>query len=221
MTAKSNLGFPAGKMKTVVLDLTGLFAAAGPRKLRLRTNLEVYWDQLAWATAAHDRNRIQHLGLSRAELRYRGFSAFHAADASSPELPDYNTIASTGQIWRDLEGYVTRYGDIRELLDKIDGRMAITNAGDEVLLRFEAPAPPPPGWTRDYVMIGDGWIKDGDFNTVFSKTVMPLPYHGLKDYTARPARLEDDPAYKLHPADWQTFHTRYIAPDLFQRALRN
>jgi hypothetical protein len=221
VTARDNLGFPAGKMKTVVLDLTGIFPPGAPRKLRLRTNLEVYWDQLAWATASPDRNRIQHLNLSGAELRYRGFSAVKAANASSPELPDYNRISSTGQIWRDLEGYATRYGDITELLMKIDDRMVIVNAGDEVRLRFAAPDPPPAGWKRDYVMIGDGWIKDGDFNSVYSKTVLPLPYHGMKDYTAPPGKLEDDPAYQRHPGDWQNFHTRYVTPEIFQNALRN
>ena len=220
-TAKKDLGFPAGKMKTVVLDLTDVFRPGAPRKLRLRTNLEVYWDQLQWATASPDRNRIQHLNLSSAELSYRGFSKVTQANSSSPELPEYNRIVSTGQIWRDLEGYTTRYGDIRELLEKIDGRIAITNAGDEVQLRFAAPPPPPAGWKRDYMMVGDGWIKDGDFNTVYSKTVLPLPYQGMKDYTTPPGALEDDPAYKLHPDDWQKYHTRYITPDIFQKALRN
>ncbi len=114
--ARKGLGFPAGKMKTVVLDLTGIFKPGAPRKLRLRTNLEIYWDQLRWAAATPDRNRIRHLDLAGADLRYRGFSAVEAANASSPELPDYNRIMSTGQIWHDLEGYATRYGDVRELL---------------------------------------------------------------------------------------------------------
>ena len=55
ITARNNLGFPAGKVKTVVLDLTGIFHPGAPRKLRLRTNLEIYWDQLAWAAASPDR----------------------------------------------------------------------------------------------------------------------------------------------------------------------
>jgi Tfp pilus assembly protein PilF len=218
--ARKGLGFPAGKMKTVVLDLTGIFKTKAPRRLRLRTNLEIYWDKLAWAAAAPDHNRVTHLNLAGAELRYRGFSVVSAANESSPELPDYNKIMSTGQIWHDLEGYATRHGDVRELLEKIDDRMVIANAGDEVRLRFTAP-PPPSGWKRDFVMVADGWIKDGDLNTTFSKTVLPLPYHGMKDYTAPPGRLEDDPAYKLHPADWQNFHTRYISPHTFESAMRN
>ena len=84
-----------------------------------------------------------------------------------------------------------------------------------------APPPPPAGWKRDYVLVGDGWIKDGDLNTVFSKTVLPLPYHGMKDYSVPPGELENDPAYKLHPEDWQNFHTRYITADAFRNALRN
>jgi len=86
-------------------------------------------------------------------------------------------------------------------------------------LRFPAPPPPQGGWTRDYVLIGDGWVKDGDYNTGFSTTVLPLPYHGMSDYSRPPGRLEDDPAYQLHPEDWRTFHTRYVTPRAFHRAL--
>jgi hypothetical protein len=71
------------------------------------------------------------------------------------------------------------------------------------------------------VMIGNGWIKDGDYNSTFSKTVLPLPYRAMKDYSRAPGNLEDEPAYRLHPGDWETFHTRYITPDEFVHALRN
>ena len=33
-TARANLGFPAGRKKTCLIDLTGLFSAGTPRKLR-------------------------------------------------------------------------------------------------------------------------------------------------------------------------------------------
>ena len=48
-TAQANLGFPAGRNKTCLIDLTGLLRAGLPHKLRLRTNLEVYWDAIEWA----------------------------------------------------------------------------------------------------------------------------------------------------------------------------
>ena len=84
----------------------------------------------------------------------------------------------------------------------------------------EQPAPPA-GWLRDYVVIGDGWIKDGDFNSTFSKTVLPLPYHAKQEYTTRPGRLEDELPYRQHPEDWQNYHTRYVTPDVFQNSLRS
>lgn len=220
-TARSGLGFPAGKRKTIVLDLNGIFRPGAQRRLRLRTNMEIYWDRLKWAEALPDSTySLERVELSAAELRYRGFSRFTQADDSSPELPDYNVLESTAPRWRDLIGYYTRHGDVRELLEKIDDRMVIVNAGDEVRLRFPALPPQPEGWVRDYIFVGDGWIKDGDLNSTFSKTVLPLPYHGMKDYTTAPRKLEDDPAYRRHPEDWQRYHTRYVTPERFVRALR-
>jgi hypothetical protein len=69
-------------------------------------------------------------------------------------------------------------------------------------------------------LIGDGWVKDGDYNTLFSTTVLPLPAHDRSDYTAPPGSLEDDPVYRRYPQDWQLYHTRYVTPQGFQEALR-
>jgi hypothetical protein len=143
------------------------------------------------------------------------------ANASSPEVPDYNRLSGSKQIWRDLIGYYTRFGDVRELLLRADDRYVIMNAGDEMSFRFAAPAPPPDGWVRDYVIVGDGWIKDGDYNSTFSKTVLPLPYHAKNLYDTPPGRLEDEPVYQRFPEDWQKYHTRYVTADTFQNAMRS
>jgi hypothetical protein len=140
--------------------------------------------------------------------------------ARAPEVPDYSQIEGTKQRWRDLIGYYTRYGDIRELLKTIDDRYVIVNSGDEMSLRFAEQPPPPPGWVRDFVIKGDGWIKDGDYNSTFSKTVLPLPYHAKNEYVTRPGALEDEPAYRKHPEDWRNYHTRYVTPEVFKGALR-
>ena len=128
-------------------------------------------------------------------------------------------LAGTAPRWRDLVGFYTRYGDVRELLLRTDDRYVIMNAGDEMRLLFKAPPPPPSGWVRDFVMIGDGWVKDGDPNTTYSKTILPLPYHGQKSYSTPPESLESDPGYRLHSSDWEQYHTRYISPDGFHNAL--
>ncbi len=93
------------------------------------------------------------------------------------------------------------------------------NAGDEIALRFGEAPPPAPGLVRDFILVGDGWVKDGDFNTTFSRTVLPLPTHATGRYTTPPRTLEDDPVYQRHRADFETYHTRYVTPDRVERAL--
>ncbi len=220
VVAKPGLGFPAGKNKTIMIDLAGIFRPNAPRRVRLRTNMEIFWDKLEWAAGVPEAQmKTERLSPASAELRYRGFSVMNKADESSPELPEYK-IATTTQRWRDLIGYYTRYGDIRDLVTKVDDRIVLVNAGDEMRFRFAAPPPPPAGWVRDFVLVGDGWIKDGDYNSSFSKTVLPLPTHTGTDYTREPTRLEDDPVYQRFPQDWQDYHTRYVTPESFRNALR-
>jgi hypothetical protein len=158
-----------------------------------------------------------------ADLHYRGYSVINRPEAGppAPEVPDYYQILGTKQRWRDLIGYYTRYGDVRELLQQVDDRYVIVNSGDEMALRFHEQPPPPVGWLRDFIVIGDGWIKDGDFNSTFSKTVLPLPYHAKNEYDTRPGRLEDEYVYRQHPEDWQNYHTRYVTPYVFQNSLRS
>jgi hypothetical protein len=217
-----NLGFPAGRNKICLIDLTGIFKPGMPHRVRLGTNLEIYWDQIQWAQGLpRTPLKITRLVPSVANLHYRGYSVIHQASASSPEIPDYNLLLATTQIWRDLPGYYTRYGDVRPLLNKIDDRYIIMNAGDELALHFPALPPPPPGWTRDYVIAGDGWVKDGDYNSVDSATVLPLPYHARKLYNTPPKPLQDEWVYKHHPKDWQTYQTRYVSDDNFVNALRS
>jgi tetratricopeptide (TPR) repeat protein len=221
VVARPDLGFPAGKDKTILVDLDGVFRPGAPRRLRLRTNLEIFWDALAVAVAADDTPmHTRRLAPRSAELRPRGYSLMTQADAGSPERPRYDTIVGTGQRWRDLIGHYTRFGDVRELLAGVDDRYVIANAGDELALRFAAPPPPSSGHVRDFVLIGDGWNKDGDYNTAFSKTVLPLPSHDRPSYDTPPGALEDDPVYRRHPGDWEEYHTRYVTPSIFQGGLK-
>jgi hypothetical protein len=164
---------------------------------------------------------VVRLNAATADLRYRGFSRTISPRGDAPETPIYAPIAFGGQRWRDLAGYYTRFGDVRELLTGVDDRYVIMNAGDELIVRFPALPPPQADWRRDFVLVGDGWEKDGDFNTEFSATVLPLPAHGARPYdpSRPPTHLEDDPVYRRHRADWEQYHTRYVGPDLFANGL--
>jgi tetratricopeptide (TPR) repeat protein len=220
-----HLGFPEGKNKTILVDLSAVTRAglADVRRVRLRTNLEIYWDSIRVADGAVGASmRTTRLSASRADLRYRGFSKTRTASRTSPELPIYDRMANTAPRWRDLAGYYTRFGDVRPLLAKVEDRYVIMNAGDELRLAFPVPPPPPAGWTRDFVLIGDGWVKDGDYNTSYSKTVLPLPAHDDPGYrsASTPPALASDPVYRRYPEDWETYHTRYVTPRAYLDGLK-
>ncbi|MET0554724.1 MAG: FG-GAP-like repeat-containing protein [Vicinamibacteria bacterium] len=220
-TVRAGIGFPSGKDKTVLVDLTGVLASAGRRRLRLGTNLEIFWDRIGWAVGRPDVEVTpQRLTLSSAELAERGYSVTEQADAGSPERPRY-VLAGTRPRWLDLEGYHTRPGDVRPLLERVDDRYVIMNAGDELRARFPEAPPPAAGLVRDFVLVGDGWVKDGDYNTTFSRTVLPLPTHASGRYETAPRSLEDDPVYRAHPGDWAEYHTRYVSPERARTALRH
>ena len=71
--AQSNLGFPAGRKKTVLFNLTGLFQPGIPHRVRLRTNLEIYWDHLEWAVGLPDAPvKMVRLTPSSVDLHFRG-----------------------------------------------------------------------------------------------------------------------------------------------------
>jgi len=220
IVAKNDVGIPAGRLKTIVLDIGSLFRVGAQRKLRIRTEMEVYWDRLSWASGgSEDLIAVRPAPMSQADLRYRGYSLMTRAGQSSPELAHYETLVRTTPQWRDLEGYYTRYGDVRELIGVSDGRLALVNSADEVRLRFAELPAPGAGRARDYVFVTDGWIKEGDYNFRLSKTVLPLPFHGMKKYDRPLAALEDDPVFRRSPEDWQRFHTRYVTAESFSRAL--
>jgi hypothetical protein len=110
--------------------------------------------------------------------------------------------------WNPTPGMYTRYGDVRELVQEADDRMVIMGSGDELQLAYEAAGLPPlpRGWTRDFLLLVDGWAKDADANTAFSQNVEPLPFHGMSRYSY-PAN-ESFPADKIHSAYRQAFNTR-------------
>ncbi len=218
--ARENIGFPAGKSKTMMIDLDGIFEPGAPRKVRLVTSMEIYWNQIRWAVEDTESTiEKKTVDFSKAELRYRGFSQVKRPGRFIPEQPNYRQISGTTPKWHDLEGYYTRYGEVDELVQKTDDRYVIMNAGDELAFEFPVPKAPAPGMVRDFVLVGDGWLKDGDYNTGYSKTLRPLPYHGMEDYSKAPVPLHEDPVYQEHKQDWVEYHTRYVTPRGYRSAL--
>lgn len=184
VTVIEDMGVPAGKPKTIVVELTGKFLSPS-REIRIVTNLCVYWDEifLSEETAEPD-VRLTELPYASAELRFRGFSTpvVHP-ERKQPESFDYNRWIPTS-MWNPTDGLYTRYGPVEKLLEEVDDMFVIMGSGDELHLRFSADRLPPlpDGYARDFLLHVDGWAKDGDLNTGFSQTVEPLPFHEMSLY---------------------------------------
>lgn len=200
------LGFPNGKRKALVTDLTGQLPS-GRVTLRIASELQIYWDAAALAVGGpHFEPRITRLDPKAADLHERGYSRLYRESPDGPHLFDYRDV-ETGPRFRDLAGFYTRFGDVRELLLGTDSRSVVMNAGDELTVRYDARGLPPlpAGWVRDWVLATDGWVKDGDINTTASQTVEPLPYHGMTAYPDVPGhRLPDEAEFRRYLGEYQT-----------------
>ena len=183
-TVIEDMGIPAGKPKTISVDLTGKFLSRS-REVRIVTNLCLYWDEifLSEQTGA-PRVRLTDVHPESADLHFRGFStpAIHP-QRKQPEAFNYARWMPVS-MWNPTRGMYTRYGDVLPVIDALDDKLVIMGSGDELRLMFpeRAAGPLPAGWKRDFLLFVDGWAKDGDANTAYSQTVEPLPFHGMARY---------------------------------------
>jgi tetratricopeptide (TPR) repeat protein len=206
------VGFPAGKTKTMVIDVSSNLVRDDPR-IRVASTLRLYWDSIRLATDGDDAELdVRTLEPVSAELWRRGFSAPLAntdsrdAPEHRPERFEWNAIAAQPR-WNQHPGMYTRYGECATLLASVDDQFAILGAGDALTLRFDARAvpEPKPGFVRDYLVFLDGWAKDRDPNTLQALEVEPLPFHAMSGYPYRDdEHFPDDAAHKAWRAQWNT-----------------
>ncbi len=216
----ASIGFPSGKNKTVIVDLSDKFLSS-QRKVRIRTNMEIYWDYIFFAKDAEVDIEMIEMNPETADYHYRGFSAkFRKGGRNGPHWFDYNEV-TTGQKWRDLTGKYTRYGDVTELLQLADNMYIIANAGDETTISFNASTLPKlhKGWKRDFLIYSVGWVKDGDLNTALGQTVEPLPFHGMRQYPYGPD--EHYPTTKQHQEYQRRYNTREVGTEKFREYISN
>ncbi len=211
------VGFPAGKTKTMVLDVTSMLNRADPR-LRIFSTIRLYWDQIRVAVDDDDVPlEVTKLDPAKAELWPRGFSAPIACEADDqPVRFEWSHLEPTAR-WNQHAGMLTRLGDVVPLLQSIDDRFVILSAGDAIDLRFDAKgvAPLPPDRARTFLLFVDGWAKDADPNTTFSQTVEPLPFHAMSGYPYRPdERYPDDADHVDYRLEWNTRPARRLIPSL-------
>ncbi len=175
-------GFPAGLERTIVVDLTGKLPP-GARRIRLMTNLQIYWDQVLIDNRPEGESRTTELPLAFATEQFRGYPK-QTEGASPGDLDyDYNLVSPTGPFQRERGSY-THFGDVTPLLESVDDRYAIFGAGEGIAAEFDMTKLPPlpPHWKRDYFFYANGYVKDMDWWDASPFTVAQLPFHRMSAY---------------------------------------
>ena len=218
-TVIDRVGLPAGKNKTITVDLTGKFLS-DDRRVRIETDMQIYWDTTFFTVGTQAvPMEVTTLNPDSADLHYRGFSEMYRPNPHAPHLFDYQKVTKSAQ-WRDLAGYYTRYGDVAPLLQEVDDMYVILNAGDEITVEFEASRLPTlkAGWVRDFILYSDGWDKDGDINTLTSQTVEPLPFHGMSSYPYPDTEhYPNDEVHRRYQLEYNTRRVEHRLPPLDTR----
>lgn len=180
-------GYMAGTPRQATMPLNRDRLPEGTTKLRITTNMEIYWDRIAIIDAKSSCGAVkQELKLSGALIDDVGFSVRTIFDQRYP-VYDYDHRPPLGDA-RHPAGFYTSFGDAKALVENTDDAVAIIGPGEELHLEFELPAMAlPEGWSRAFVLEADGWCKDADLFTQDAGTVEPLPTRG--ELTAEQAEV--------------------------------
>ena len=208
------VGAPAGKTKTIVVDLEKKLPP-GTRRLRLTTAFEIHWDCASLCVKEPANQTVYSFNADRADLRWHGFGEYADLPTCLPLTPSYEKVRFEPP-WRITPcGWCTRYGKVDELVADKDDAMVLLNGGDELALSFNAARLPlkPAGFERDFFLYVVGWDKDADFHVGQGWRVEPLPFLGMDDQAygrqVRPAGLNDSWISK--------YNTRWVGPLILSR----
>ncbi len=215
-TVIPDMGLPSGTRRTMRVELTGKSLTAD-HHVRIVTNLCVYWDQIFFSLDDAKAPAPTELSLLSADLHYRGFSTPHSDPQHlRPDSFDYEKVLAEAP-WNPMRGNYTRYGPVEKLLAHADDQLVVMATGDEMTVRFDGGKLPPlqPGYKRDFFLYTHGWAKDGDPNTAFAWTVLPLPFRKMANYpptATDPAPSGDD--YRRYLREYLTRPRVALIPPL-------
>ena len=215
------MGFPGGKTKTIVVDVSGIVNREDPR-FRIRTSAQIYWDCVEVVIQDEPAEfRVEKVDLLNAEVAFHGYSERLRDDVSQPETYDYQH-ADLAARWPPLTGLLSRFGDCTHLVRQWDNEMVVISSGDEIRLQFSLPqAELPEGWERDFIFHSVGWDKDADLNTLTGQSTLPLPYREMPHYPppvdspARNGELRD--INDVHLQRRQSFRSFWFRAEMQER----
>jgi Flp pilus assembly protein TadD len=208
-TVLEDMGFPAGLPKTMLVDLSGTIPRSEQTRIRIVTNMRIYWDRIRIETGSQD-HRLRVTGIDAVEARtsWIGYPKQWSPDGKPPFQYDYARRDAIAP-WKTHAGNYTRLGNVRELLARVDDRYVTLSHGEVITAEFEEEGLPPlpRGWVRDWLLYVDGFGKDMDLYTQHPDRVDPLPRHQDLPYRVPGWKLPSDAA-------WQAFREGFLTRDL-------
>ncbi len=208
-----DLGLPAGLPRVMTVPLPASFdPAAGP--LRIRTNLQIYWDHILLAPEIDPPERdkipqIHTVPVQKAVLEHRGFFREWSASDGSPQRYDPEQLEAIPiSRW---QGRLTRTGEVSELLQAVDDLFVLVGPGDVVTLAFDAASLPPlpPQWQRSFILRAWGYSKDTTPTTLTGGQIEPLPYRAMPRYPYDPLRFPPPVQQSEYHRRWNTRPPRH------------
>jgi hypothetical protein len=215
---KVTVGAPAGKTKTVLVDLEGKLEP-GTRRLRLTDAFEIHWDRIALMEKRPEAlTKITFITPTEADLHFRGFSPLEDLPPDWPLTPDHDRVSANSYWTITPGGWCTRYGEVSELIASRDEGLVIINGGDALSLKFAVSAlpPKPAGSVREFFLYVDGWDKDSDFHVAAGTQVEPLPFHGMRDQRYGQEKRPRFPSDELH----RKYNTRWVEGRVLKQTAR-
>jgi hypothetical protein len=214
----AEIGFPAGLSRLMTFDVTGMLAGPSCR-VRVRTNLQIYWDQVFVAAGCQAVPvpspkdapvRSVVLEVQQATLAGGGMLQEYSPDGRLPTIYDADRVSSVPAV--RLAGRLTRHGDVTELLRAADDCFVIFGPDDMLTVRFDARTLPalPSGWHRSFVLRSWGFGKVSGPFIAAGATIEPLPFRAMSGYPYTPG--EHYPDDRAHTEYRRRYNTREVRP---------
>jgi tetratricopeptide (TPR) repeat protein len=203
-TVEREIGIPAGRPQTVIVDLSRHVPDGGGRvRVRVESTLRVYWDQILVDTSLPAPYSLTRMDPVDAMLSWRGFSAEISPTGRALPTYDYARVSPVSP-WKTLPGRYTRIGDVKPLLTARDDRFVVSAPGDQIALTFESD-PFLQGWTRTYLLYADGFSKEMNLHSASPDRLAPLPFHAMREYPYLPPQhYPRTPAHDRYQAEYNT-----------------
>ena len=172
-------GYPAGMPRRMALPVPRADLPEGCTQLRMRTNMEVYFDAVRLVKRESLPVDSVELALHSASLSRVGFARRSTLSQARP----FYDHAQRFPLWdcRTQRGLYTELGDVRQLMSAADDALVVFGPGEEIAFAFDAPQEAiAPGTTRRFVLTARGWCKDMDLFTRDGETIEPLPSSSVR-----------------------------------------